>query len=689
MKKQLQTSFAAFLALAASTQMAQANSVSDSQSQEAPRALWASINNNSKANYGDYKKYNKKVLVNWRFLPTDDKNTAFDLYRTVNGVESKVNTEPIKGVTNYTDTGADLKNDNTYRLTYAGKNETLGTYTITKTRVSTGLPYTSIPLKSTEDVHDRFKYLANDVSVGDVDGDGEYEIIVKRCLEYTSGDGTKLPDDDTTVQHMYTLECYKLDGTFLWRLKSGPNIMWGNSWSFAVDDFNGDGKAEVAVRTSEGTVFGDETEIGDTDGDGITYYRTSISGKIWAEPEFISVLEGATGKELARAPYIYRDTSESWGDIYWKRATSYRVASANVNGETPSVIIARGVYARSVLEAWDLSKDNKLTKRWRFDTDNDGYHDWESQGFHSLSVGDVDEDGFDEIVYGSMTVDHDGSGLNNSRLGHGDALHLGKFCPDREGLQIWSCFETGKTNAALRDAKTGETIWADIADKEGDCGRAMVADIDPKSPGCEMWRAGGNAYSSTGEDLGYKPSSCNMGIWFSGSLNRQLLNGTTIDATKGTEGFPSGRVFTLYRYDVADINDSKKNPCWYGDLFGDWREEVILPTTSAIEQQELRIFSTWYPTQYTYPWLMTDHVYKMSAINQNIGYNQPTHTGYYLGSDSPGVYPTTTGIKEIKTENSSNSGKINNNKWYNMMGIEITTPKRGVYIHNGKKIVLK
>lgn len=653
------------------------------------RALWASINNRSDATIKAFKGYNKIVLVSWRLLPTDSKNVAFDLYRTVDGVETKVNTEPIVGVTNYQDKGADKTKANTYRLTYAGKSETLDTYTISQERVSSGLPYISIPLTSTTDIHTNYQYEANDVSVGDVDGDGEYEIILKRLLNYTGESGT----DDPTIRHTCLLECYKLDGTMLWRLKSGPNIILGNSWSFAVADFNGDGKAEVAVRTSEGTVFGDGTEIGDVDGDGITYYRKKFGSYayIGEGPEFISVLDGTTGKELARAPYINRDTSESWGtdgkgnpDTTWKRSCSYRIAAANVSGENPSVIICRGVYGRSVLEAWDLSQDNQLTKRWRFDTENDGYADWASQGYHSLSVGDVDDDGFDEIVYGSMTVDHDGSGLNNSGLGHGDALHLGKFRPDLDGLQIWSCFETGTTNAALRDAKTGEVIWDSQASQPSDCGRAMVGDIDPTSPGCEMWFAGGNAYSSTGEDLGYKPSSCNMGIWFSGSLNRQLLDGTTIDAVgKGTN--TGGRVFTLHRYNVTYINSTKKNPSWYGDILGDWREEVILPTSSEVENPELRIFSTWYPCEYAYPWLMTDHVYEMSAINQNIGYNQPTHLGYYLGSDTPGVYPATTGIKEVKNEIQNSA----NGKWYNLMGVEVTAPSKGIYIHNGKKVVLK
>ncbi len=668
------------------------------QAAEQQRALWGSIMNNSKATY--FHEYRNKMLISWRWLLTDVKGTtAFDLYRTIDGVEEKLNDAPIIGKTNFQDNGFSTEKQMTYRLTYADQDETLATYSPAIDQIKDKLPYISIPLASTADVHPTFAYDANDASVGDVDGDGEYEIILKRCLNYSlpetdEDEANTLPADDKTVQHTNLLECYKLDGTLLWRLKSGPNIILGNSWSFAVADFNGDGKAEVAVRTSEGTVFGDGTEIGDVDGDGITYYRTSLGGSsryIGKGPEFFSVLDGTTGKELARDNYIARETSESWGDDYWKRASSYRLGVANVSGGNPSVLLGRGVYGRTVIETWDLSEDNKLTKRWRFDTNNDGYSTWAGQGYHSLSVGDVDGDGFDEIVYGSMTVDHDGSGLNNSRLGHGDALHLGKFRTDLDGLQIWSCFESGKTSAALRDAATGEVIWAQVGSEEGDCGRAMVADIDPRYPGCEMWWAGGNARNGvTQEDLGYKPNSCNMGIWFGGELNRQLLDGTTIEYSG--PGFPQSsaadaknvtRILTGYKYNVTSINSSKNNPCWYGDILGDWREEVIWP---APNENAIYIFSTWIPTEHAYPWLMTDHVYEMSAINQNIGYNQPNQLGYYLGSDAPGEYPTA--IEAVKVSETSKA-QVNDGKWYNLMGVEVAAPTKGIFIQNGVKYVFK
>ena len=347
------------------------------------RALWASINGRKDASY--YPEYNNKILVSWRMFPTDDSSTGFDLYRkSGNEEEVKLNEEPITLSTNFQDITADRNKDNTYRLCFAGSDETLDTYTITAAQASAGLPYISIPLAGTTGISSEYYYDANDASVGDLDGDGVYEIVLKRLLRSSSSTEDE-EDESGAVQmgpwHATLLEAYKLDGSFLWRVALGPNVPVGNLTSFAVYDFDGDGKCEIAVRTAEGTVFGDGTEIKDTDGDGKVDYRVEGSAHIHGGPEFLSVLDGMTGRELARTDYIALGKSEDWGDNYYKRSASYRVGVGCFSGTTPSILICRGVYGKMVLEAWDF-QGQELKKRWRFDT-SDGVHgDYAGQGNH-------------------------------------------------------------------------------------------------------------------------------------------------------------------------------------------------------------------------------------------------------------------------------------------------------------------
>lgn len=654
------------------------------------RALWGSLCGRTDATSKNYAQTINKLLLSWRMLPGDDADTSFDIYRRYNdGAEKKINTTPITG-TNFCDPEVILNVNATYRLTYAGQNNSVGTYTIKAEQLGNKLPYISIPLRDTHDVceSDTVRYEANDISIGDLDGDGMMEIIVKRLLAHGDTEGTSAAEVPASIRHALIYEAYKLDGTFLWRICSGPNILLGNSSSFAVADFDGDGKAEMAIKTGEGTIFGDGMEIEDTDGDNITDYR--IPGKVYIEngPEFLSVVDGMTGKELARTNYIARGNSEDWGDDYFKRAHSLRVGVGCFDGILPSIIICRGVYAKSVVEVWDW-KDGELSQRWIFDTDfneigKDGkpYTEYSGQGFHSMSVGDVDGDGFDEIVYGSMTIDHDGKGLYTSQLGHGDALHLGKFDPLRKGLQIFSCLETGKTEVALRNANDGSIIWSSVSDKNNDTGRALIADIDPTSPGCELWWYKNTAHSIDGKDLGYQPGSCNMAIWFGDELNRQLLNGSTIHSQ-----YNNTRVFTIYRYDAIKVNGTKENPSFYGDFLGDWREEVIYPDSTRVK--DIKIFSTWIPTNHKFPWLMTNHVYHMSALNQNVGYNQPTQLGYYLGSDilsdeDAWEEAGYTSITEIPADKQNNE----DNNIYNLLGVPVKNPSPGIYIHKHKKIVI-
>ena len=680
------------------------------------RALWASINGASNASLGDYQQHTGKVLVSWRMLPGDDADTGFDLYRTIGtGAEKKIASN-VKNRTCYQDGSASKTADNHYRLTYAGSEETLSEFTLTKAQVSGGLPYISIPLADTKDVYEntsKIVYTANDVSIGDLDGDGEFELVVKRLQSVkdesgnivSDGSGASYSQQDCLWAVIW--DAYKLDGTLLWRVKGGPGVILGNSSSFAVADFDGDGCAEMAIRTCEGTVFGDGTEIPDTNGDGKIDYRTwgnlntSNPGYLdhynSAGPEFISIVDGKTGRELARDNFINRETSASWGDDYWKRACSFRVGVGCFD-ETglPSVVLGRGVYGHSVIEAWDW-RDGQLTKRWRFDTNDKGtgkdgkkHSTYASQGNHSLNVADLDGDGLDEVMYGSMAVDHDGIGLWNTGLGHGDANHVGKFLPEREGLQMFHCLETGKTMVALHDARDGSVIWNKDAASDNDMGRCMVADYSPTTPGCEFCYYKSDLFDQNGNSTGistasgWKPGFA-AAVWFDGSLSRQGLSEDGI-----IHSVPGGRTFTMWRYSMAMINGTKGNPSWYGDLVGDWREEIIVPDATRL--QDIKIFSTWYPTTHKFPWLMTDHCYWMSCLNENIGYNQPTNTGYYLGSDLKSDAEAwaeaekvqnvniPTAVNPVITRTVSPANGI-----YNLSGQRVDASYKGIIIRNGEK----
>lgn len=578
----------------------------------------------------------KGVLVSWRFLDTDPDDIAFDIYRSTDGGNfEKLNNNPIANSSNYKDLTADVTVNNEYKVCKTGSTETLCSYTFTPAMAQNF--YRTIKL-NTNVPDPSLVYQANDAAVGDLDGDGEYEIVLKRSV--VNHDNTAKTVDPGSC----LLEAYKLNGAFLWRIDLGINIRQGPHYTpFIVYDLNGDGRAEVAVRTSEGTTFGDGTTIGDTNGDKRIDYRNKTNGRVLEGPEFLSVIDGSTGTELARTDYIPRGEEDTWmsywGDNWGNRIDRFLMAVGHfgsMDGQA-SIVISRGYYQNWQMAAYDLS-GNELRKRWHFNTypDNQQY---KGEGNHNLAVGDVDNDGKDEIIFGSCCIDHNGTGLYATGLGHGDALHLGKFDPTREGLQVVACKEECKRNGNVglefRDAGTGQLIWS-LQGSGGDVGRCMVADIDPDSPGCEVWASypKNQIFSCKGELLNRsQPSgkgggqSYNMGIWWSGSLNRQVLDGVLIN---GRAGELETRLFTGSNFGVKSINSSKANPCFYGDIWGDWREEIIYASS---DNTELRIFTTDFETEHRFRPLMNDHIYKMSATLQNIGYNQPTHTGFYLGSD--------------------------------------------------------
>jgi len=490
----------------------------------------------------------------------------------------------------------------------------------------------------------RYNYSANDCSVADVDGDGQWEIILKwepSNARDNSHDGYTGPT---------LLDCYKVDWTgtqienrkslnsqLLWRINLGRNIRSGAHYTqFMVYDFDGDGCAELMVKTADGTRDGVGRVIGDSTAD----WRNQ-RGRILDGPEYLTVFDGRTGRALDTKPYIPdRGQPGSWGDDRGNRSERYLAAVGYLGGTTASAIFCRGYYTRTVIAAWDWN-GHELTNRWTFDTNTPEWATYAGQGNHNLRVADVDGDGFDEITYGSMAVDNDGRGLYNTRMGHGDAIHL-VAAPDDNRLYIWDCHENRRDGSDLRDARTGEVVFQ--IKSNSDVGRAMAADIDPTNPGMEMWSTDSHGVRSMKGDVVLTTNdaddpqhnntlvmngrwlSVNFGIWWDGDLLRELLDHETV--TKYDWEHQS--ISELQLFEGRFNNGTKSNPCLAADLLGDWREEVLIRNQ---ESTELRLYTTTLPTPYRIDCLMQDIPYRLSVATQNVGYNQPSEPGYYLGPD--------------------------------------------------------
>jgi rhamnogalacturonan endolyase len=569
------------------------------------------------------------VFVSWRLLGNEARDTPFNLYRTSNGVTQKLNAQPLTGGTNFED-----KNVLTGLLSYFvrpvnnGKEETASHAFILPD--APAKPYRSIPLQTPEG------YAPNDGSAGDLDGDGEYEIVL-----HQAGRGKDNSQNGQTDPPI--LQGYKTDGTLLWTINLGRNIREGAHYTqFMVYDLDGDGKAEIACKTADGTVDGKGKVIGDVNANYV-----NNDGRILSGPEYLTVFDGLTGAALATTKYIPARHPETenptgdqlkkvWGDGYGNRVDRFLAGIAYLDGTRPSLVMARGYYTRTVLAAWDF-RDGKLSSRWVFDSNDKGQEKYAGQGNHNLSVGDVDGDGKDEIVYGHMVVDNDGKGLYSTGIGHGDALHFSDLDPNRPGLEVFSIQESfGDAGAHLFDAKSGEVIWkkASVAkgrDGEGP-GRGLALDIDPRYPGFECWAAGaglsGQLWDCKGNKIADATPSVNMGIYWDGDLLRELLDGTTISKWDW-EKAKANPLLQARDFDCASNNSTKANPVLSADIWGDWREEVIYRTS---DNKELRIFTTTIPTNYRFATLMHDPVYRLGIAWQNVGYNQPSHTSFYLGA---------------------------------------------------------
>jgi len=557
------------------------------------------------------------VFLSWRMLGTDPANVAFNVYRGT----TKLNATPITNVTSYIDTAGGTGQTYSVRPVIGGVEQ--GTYN-TVTGNVWGQQYLQLTLQrpagGTTPDSVAYTYAPNDCSVGDVDGDGEYEIFVKW---YPSN-----AQDNANAGYTGNclLDCYRLNGTRLWRIDLGINIRSGAHYTqFQVYDYDGDGRAEMMCKTAPGSrdSSGAYLSMGPAASDTDTSDYRNSSGYVLSGPEYLTVFNGSTGREMSTINYNPpRGTVSSWGDNYGNRVDRFLAGTAYLDGQRPTAVFCRGYYTRTTLWAVDW-RGGTLTQRWFFDTNTAGTQ-YAGKGNHQLSIGDVDNDGRDEIIYGALTLNDNGTVMYAATWGHADALHVADISPTNPGLEIWDPNESANGTAtgptcSLRDARTGAVLWYKTG--SGDIGRAMSSDITAAHAGMECWASGGNGiFNAQGTAIGSVNVPINFAAWWDGDLLREMMDGITISK------YNVGALLTASG--ATSINGTKANPCLSGDILGDWREEVIWPMTDG---QNIRIYTTTNSTNYRFYTLMHDSQYRVAVAWQNTAYNQPPHPSFFLG----------------------------------------------------------
>ena len=564
-------------------------------------------------------KVNGGVYLSWRLLGTENYDTAFDVYR------DNVKIATVSTSTNYTDSTV----GNKYTIVPSGKPVSSGNAVTVQQN-----QYFEIPLDrpdgGTSESGD-YTYSPNDATPADVDGDGQYEIILKWDPSNSFDSG----DTPTHSGNVY-IDCYEMTGEKLWRIDLGPNINAGAHFTqMAAYDFDLDGKAELALKTAPGTKDGKGnyvsaassiSDIRNTDNS--KNYKSS-NGRVLSGPEYYTVFQGDTGEALDTIYYPHpRGSISEWGDSYGGRSERYLAGVAYLDGKTPSMIAWRGYYAKTTVTAFNLV-NKKLVQIYDFDTSSNGYSKYGGNGNHNLAVGDVDDDGCDEILSGALALDNDLTPLWCSFRGHGDALHLADYDPTHYGMEYFTVHEHAPYGMTLYDAATGEDLFHQ--DAGGDTGRGVMANVGYTDGYFELWGAG-NYYSDGEKNIktgDYSPASTNFRIFWNGDLYDELLDGTGKQDSYVKIDGKDGRIATLQN--VSTINSTKNNVALVADLFGDWREEIV---ARGFDNESLIVYTTTIPTNHKLYTLMHDSAYRMQVASQNSGYNQPAHISYYVSEDN-------------------------------------------------------
>ncbi len=587
------------------------------------------------------------VYLSWRILGEEYYDVSYNVYR--NG--TKLNNTPLT-VSNFTDTGGTMASTYTVtavvRGTEQGHSKAATVWNQYKYKLYTTCEtgYLDIPLarvydNAGNDITDY--YTANDAEVADLDGDGEMEIILKRRSTL----------DDAALYVSRTdgaydrIDAYKLDGTLLWWIDVGPNMVSGGSHELNIIayDWDGDGKAEVLLRGADDMMVhgqrgasrqewpqrigqrGVDTRNTVTHTANMTYTNTG--------DEFLIYMDGDHGIIYDAVRYmsypLTRESASAWGDSYGHRSSKYFMGAPFLDGKNPSIFLARGIYTRHKMVAYDVNPSNHtLTQRWYWENNNGWDDPWYGNGNHNFCIADVDLDGRDEIVYGSMVIDDNGQGLSTTGLGHGDALHCSDFDPFRHGLEIFACNED-EPASNYRNATTSQ-IYHRVTSSSDD-GRALCDNFSNDYPGA-MGRTtqtgmvscvADKVISEIGDYIAW--GDLNFRIYWDGDLLSEVLNspGTEREAAIIKPG--SGRLFTSSGCKMN--NWTKNHPCFSGDILGDWREEIIVRVGEGHEA--IRIYTSAMPTEHALYTLWHDHQYRQAMVWQMHAYNQPPHLSFFLG----------------------------------------------------------
>lgn len=587
-------------------------------------SLEASAANNTQSNVVEYLdrgicavNTGAGMLVNWRFLASDPDDAVYRLYRGSDLIYTSTDKDNSysKGATCFLDKGGN--SGSSYRVECLSGSKVISNDSCS---IISNNAYFDIKLDRPGS-----QYTPNDMSVGDVDGDGVYELFLKWDPSNSKDNSQKGKTDNVYI------DCYTLSGKKLWRIDLGVNIRAGAHYTqFFVADFDLDGKAEMCCKTADGTKDG----TGKVIGDGSKDYRNS-SGFIITGAEYYTLFDGATGAALDTVNYEPdRGNTKAWGKSTdaTNRVDRFWGMTAYLDGVHPCVVTGRGYYGRMTATAYAV-ENKKLKKLWMFDTGTSSSTPGYGDGNHNSMPADVDGDGKQEIITGSTCIDDNGKLLWNLNKGHGDAMHVGDLDPTNPGLEAWICHEDKPYGVSLVDCDTGKILFHN--DGSGDTGRCCGDNVWAGNPGAELW---GNreADNSTpvknvkGETLSCRRPAINFLSYWDGDLEREILDGYTDSPATISKINEKGTIDTLLTTDgYYTCNTTKGTPCLSADIFGDWREELIVRAASG---DAIRIYATTYDTDYRVQCLMHDPHYRAQVSAQNTAYNQPPHTSFFLGT---------------------------------------------------------